>query len=150
MLCIPDLYQALARADCEVGTPLNPAHTGDSIVLQLTELSNSARLGVPHVDGVSQTDTQDVAAAPVNQVQVEIVLQIWSIEDLERDLVDVAGLLSRCFKNALAFISNGRGTVEFRAGIQVGRMGASGGLRWSGVARSWPGRTVVEEVLVWS
>lgn len=113
MFCIPDLHETLACADCKMGTPLNPAHTGHSIVLQLTELGHSAGLGIPHVDGVCQADTQHVAAAPVYQVQVEIILQIGSIENLERNLIDVAGLLPRGFKDALGLIPNWGGTVEF-------------------------------------
>lgn len=52
MLCIPDLYETLARTNCKVGTSLDPAHTGHGIILQLTELGHSARLRVPHVDRV--------------------------------------------------------------------------------------------------
>ena len=90
---------------------LYPADAGDRVVLQLTELRDSAGLGVPHVDRVSQTHTQDITATPINEVQIKIVLQIRGVQDLVGNLVYITRLLPRCLQNALAVVPDRRETV---------------------------------------
>jgi len=54
-----------------------------------------AGAGTPQVDAGSQPDTQQVARWPVHQVEVEVVLQLRSIQHFEGNLGDLACWFAR-------------------------------------------------------
>ena len=70
---VPDLDEAFVGADCDVRAALDPGDGCDDVVLEVAELVHFAGMGVPHVDAGAKADPQDVAAAPVDEVEVEVV-----------------------------------------------------------------------------
>lgn len=46
--------------------------------------------GIPQVERNPEADRDHVVAAPVHEVQIEVVDEVWCIEDLFGDLWDVA------------------------------------------------------------
>lgn len=54
-----------------------------------------AGAGAPQVDAGPQTHAEQVPRRPVYQVEVEVVLQLWSVQHLEGDLRDLTRWLAR-------------------------------------------------------
>ena len=50
-----------------------------------------AGAGAPQVHAGPQPHAEHIEGRPVHQVQVEVVLQLWRVQDLEGDLGDLAG-----------------------------------------------------------
>lgn len=68
-----------------------PANTGDLVVTEnFAELLHLRGAGAPHVHGLVESDCKDVRGAPVDQVQVEVILELWCIQHFVRHLVDPA------------------------------------------------------------
>lgn len=78
---IPDLHKSSVGANGKMRTALDPAHARHGIVSQLTELGDAAARRVPHIYALAQSDTEYVLAAPVDQVEVEVIGQIRCIQD---------------------------------------------------------------------
>lgn len=57
--------------------------------MEFAELGDFGGVGVPEVDAVAEAHCQLVGGAPVDEVQVEIVLEGGSVEHLARHLVDL-------------------------------------------------------------
>ena len=68
---------------------LRPRDGSDSIVLRnFTQSRDLLRFGGPDVNRASEANGQDVAAGPVDKVQVEVIFEVWSVQHFERDLWD--------------------------------------------------------------
>lgn len=57
--------------------------------------SDLAGAGTPQINTGSQADTEQVTRRPVYQVEVEVILQLWSIQHFEGDLGDLSGWFPR-------------------------------------------------------
>jgi len=91
---VPNLQFASVSADCEVGTVATPLHAGDAVVgADVAELGDLAVHGGPEVDAGAEADCEHVLSRPVNQIEVEVVLEARGIEDLEGLLRDDSLLL---------------------------------------------------------
>ena len=99
--------------------PLNPADRRDRIVWKFTQFVDSARLGIPHVHAVAETDAQDVLVAPVDEVEVEVISEVWSIEDFVWNFADCALLFSRLEEHCLAAALDRREAVNLGIGVHV-------------------------------
>mmetsp|Transcript_26814 Transcript_26814/g.77329 ORF Transcript_26814/g.77329 Transcript_26814/m.77329 type:complete len:409 (+) Transcript_26814:1431-2657(+) len=84
-LDIPQLSAATGRADGNVSaTLLDPRDGGDVGVvptLEGAELLDIAGTGIPEVDGLVQSNGQDVGIVPRQEVEVVIVEEVGSVED---------------------------------------------------------------------
>lgn len=63
--------------------------TDFSVITHKHSHTHLASAGAPEVDAGSQADTEDVEGGPVHQVEIEVILQLWSIKHLEGDLRDL-------------------------------------------------------------
>lgn len=59
------------------------------IILCVVKLLDFSAVGVPQVHSLGQADSQDVLLVPVEQVQVVVVHEVWSVQDLLRVLRDL-------------------------------------------------------------
>jgi len=88
---VPNLNDSTVRANGEMLPSLGPTHRGHLVawakVMQLRHLAVACR---PDVDAVGETDCQVVGRRPVDQVQVEIVLESWRIKNFVGNLGDLA------------------------------------------------------------
>lgn len=90
-LGIPQLHLARIGPYGQQIILLGPGRSRDHIVeTHLAELADSAGHGVPHVDAGVEADRQDVLLGPVDEVQVEVVLQGGGVQHLYRRFVDFA------------------------------------------------------------
>ena len=84
-LNIPKLGAATGRSDGNVcATLLDPGDGGDVGVvptLEGAELLDITSTGIPKVDGLIQSDGQDVGIVPRQEVEVVIVEEVGSVED---------------------------------------------------------------------
>ncbi len=84
---VPDLDVTLERADGEIVSFVYPAERGDLVMLaQIAQLGYLGRLCAPKVHTRPQPDAEDVGRAPVHKVEVEVVRQVWCVEDPVRCL----------------------------------------------------------------
>jgi hypothetical protein len=79
--CVVNEGVALTGADCQVvASAFTPANASDLFVVGHTAQPLDLRgVGTPHVDRVVEPYCQHVLLAPVQQVQVEVILQIRGI-----------------------------------------------------------------------
>ena len=79
------------RAHCKKGTVAGPLHARDTVIgPDVAQLGHLAVLGGPQVDAGAEAHGQNVLRGPVDQVEVEVVLQARCVEHLERLLRDHA------------------------------------------------------------
>ena len=91
---VVDLDVAEGRADGEVVAARVPGDGGGLVgEPEVAELDDLVRGGAPEVDAGRERDGEHVLARPVDEVQVEVVLQGGRVEHLEGDLRDLARLL---------------------------------------------------------
>lgn len=84
---VPNLRVTWVCSNSEMGSSLVPAHRGDWIILRdLTKFSHSTGAGAPDIHGPPKTHSKDVGGRPVNQVEVEVILQLGCIKNLKRHL----------------------------------------------------------------
>lgn len=91
-----------------VQIPAKPSRT------QTNPAAHLAGAGTPQVDAGSQAHTEQVPRRPVYQVEVEVVLQLRSVQHLEGDLGDLAGRFARRAEQLVA--------AEGREGTSVLRL----------------------------
>ena len=97
MRSIPDLRITSVCANCQMGAAQIPSYWGDWVVQRnLTKLGDSRGAGWPNVNGPTETHGQNIRRAPVNQVEIEVVLQLRSIEYFKRLLLDFSKGISGC------------------------------------------------------
>jgi len=98
LLHIPNLDLTSSETNADVSTVTAPLDTGDGGVLTaLQERVDGAGLGRPNVDIALETDSDLVARAPVEEVEVVVVSQTRSIKDtLRRGQDTTAELRGRC------------------------------------------------------
>ena len=71
-------------ANGEKGTVPRPLHTCHTIIwADIAQFCDLAVHGGPEVDARAETYGQNVLRRPINQVEVEIVLQAGGVEDFE-------------------------------------------------------------------
>lgn len=80
-----------------------------------------AGASTPEVNTTAQAHGQDILRGPVHQIQIEVVLQLWGIQNLERYPGDLAGGLPRWSEQLLAFGANWRQGVRTLAIIVLQR-----------------------------
>lgn len=80
-----------------------------------------AGAGTPQVDAGPQAHAQQVSRRPVHQVEVEVILQLWGIQDLEGDLGDLAGRFPR---RAQEFVTVDTGGCVMQADCLGGTAGS--------------------------
>ncbi len=94
---IPDLDLGVVGAHSNVVAILNPADRGDVVRFLWcgAELVDVASGSVPEVDGLAKSDGEDVGGRPVEEIEVVVIHELGSVEDLLGSLGDVAsgGLL---------------------------------------------------------
>lgn len=88
--------------------PLYPTDAGDRIILEVTQFVDAACERIPHVHGAAETDAQNIAATPIHQVEVKVVLEVGGVKYFVGDLVHVARLPAGSLQNALAVVTDGR------------------------------------------
>ena len=113
--------------------PFRPGDGRDGVVVggQVTEPGDLAGAGRPQVDAGPEAHTQHVLAGPVDEIQIEVVLELGGVQDLEGDLGDLARGLARGAQKLLGFRRDrgqavgGRGLVHdvasFRAVLEIGK-----------------------------
>jgi len=81
---VPDLNGVQGGSDSEDIGSLGPGNRGNVAFLffQAEKLLDFSVLGVPEVDTLAQRDSQDVVVAPVEKVQVVVVDELRSVQDL--------------------------------------------------------------------
>ena len=85
LLNVPDLHMTVICAHGQVRAFLRPSDGCDSIALaEVDELAHARRVCVPDVDVLGQRHCQRVRTRPVNQVQIEVVTEVGSIENFVR------------------------------------------------------------------
>ena len=68
---------------------VTPRSTGDQVVrIELEKSNNFGIVRVPEVDRVAETDCENVGSRPVDQIEVEVVVECRSVEDFGRDFAD--------------------------------------------------------------
>lgn len=75
-------------------------------------MSYLAGASTPQIHATAQTDAEDVLRGPVHQVQIEVVLQLRSIQNLEGYPRDLAGGFARGTKELLR-LRRYRGQAEW-------------------------------------
>lgn len=86
---VPDLQLACVGSNGEMLPIPGPLHRGDVVVgANITQLRHLAVHGGPQVDAGAEADGKDVLGRPVDEVQVEIVLEAGGVEHLKRLLWD--------------------------------------------------------------
>lgn len=68
--------------------------------------------GAPQVHAAAQADGQHVLRRPVDQIQIEVVLQLRCVEHFERDARDLAGSFARRPQQLLALDTDRRQRVR--------------------------------------
>lgn len=106
---VPDLHEALVCAHGHQVPPLGPAHRGHRVAFhrEVTQPGHLAGARAPQVDAGAQAHAEHVERGPVDQVQVEVVLQLGRVQHLERDLRDLPGWLPRRAQQLLALVADG-------------------------------------------
>ena len=80
LLCIPNLQIARLSSNSESWAIARPLHTSYSIIRpNVAQLCHFAIWGVPHVYAGAKSDSEGVLGRPIHQIEIEIVLQKWSI-----------------------------------------------------------------------
>lgn len=101
-----------------VANSLNPGNAGDGVFLaEVAELGDFAGVGVPHVHTRAETDTEDVGAAPVHEVEVKVVGELGGVQNFVRDFAYSPGLLPRGEEHLLTVEPDGGEGVDLGAGI---------------------------------
>ena len=83
LLDVPDLNFAIVGANREVGASvLAPADGGHLVAAtQVYKIVDFGRVSVPSVHVGPESYCEDVALRPINEIEVEIVTQAWSVQD---------------------------------------------------------------------
>lgn len=93
---VPDLHEAGIRAHGEVAAALAPADGGHAVArAEVVQLRHFRVGGRPNVHAGGKAHGEVVAGTPVDEVQVEVVLESRGVEDLEGDFGDLSLLLLR-------------------------------------------------------
>jgi len=91
LLHVPDLHGAGCEADADVRALLTPSDTRDEFVLLLDgQALREGGAGVPDVELFGEGHGQHVRAAPVDQVQVEVVAQVLRVQHFVGRALDLA------------------------------------------------------------
>lgn len=80
LLHIPDLNLSIVGANGEMRTLLGPSDARDAVLsAQVNQLTDTRGVSIPDIDMLSKGHGQRVRAGPVNQVQVEVILQVGGV-----------------------------------------------------------------------
>jgi hypothetical protein len=99
---VPNLNQAIVCAHSKVSALLQPANRSHGVIRSnAAELCDTAGGCAPEVNVAPEANTEDVLRRPIKEVEVEIILELWRIEDLEGRLGDVTGRMTRRWKDLI-------------------------------------------------
>lgn len=70
-------------------------------------------MGRPEIDARTESDTEDVGAGPVDEVEIKVVDQFWGIEDSVGCFADIAKLATGAFEEGAGFLADGRHGIGF-------------------------------------
>ena len=88
MIDVPDLRLAIVCADGQMITCVAPADACNLVIAHnFTQFFNLGRTSTPNVNGFVKTDGEYVGRAPVDQIQVEVVLQLRRVQNFVRHLI---------------------------------------------------------------
>ena len=120
---VPDLDVPFvgAHGNQVAADPVGPGHGSHRVAVlrEVAEPGDLAGAGAPQVDGRAEPDGEHVLRRPVDQVEVEVVLQLGSVQHLEGDLRDLAHRLPRRPQQLLALAAH-RGEGVRRGITRIG------------------------------
>lgn len=111
-LGVPDLDQAFVSANGNVRATLDPRNRGDDVILKLAELCDTARGRIPHINAGAKSHSKDITTTPIDQIKVEVIRQIWSVQDFERNFAHGAWSFARAEEKTLTVEADGGEAVE--------------------------------------
>ena len=95
-------------------TLLGPGDGSDSVALaEVDELAHARRVRVPDVDVLGQRHGQRVRTRPVNQVQIEVVTEVGSIENFVRSRSNLSYFVDQDVVRGQWLRSGGLSLVEY-------------------------------------
>lgn len=116
----------MVGANPQVGSAQRPGDARDDFILQVEELGDLGGSGiprrgyedVPEVYAGVEGDTQVVLVAPVYEVEVKVVLELWGVEHLEGHLGNLADVLAVVLREGLGegevlMVDEGTKEVDF-------------------------------------
>ena len=93
---------------------LRPSDGCDSIALaEVDELAHARRVRIPNVDVLGQRHGQRVRTRPVNQVQIEVVTEVGSIENFVRSRSNLSYFVDQDVVRGQWLRSGGLSLVEY-------------------------------------
>ena len=106
---IPYLYRSRVRAHIEIVSSAAPANRSNGVIgAHIVQLLDLVATGRPDIHCAGEAHRQVVVLGPVNEVQVEVVLEVGGVKDLVRQFGDFTLLFLR--NNHLLFIKPIEGT----------------------------------------
>ena len=89
MVDVPYLGLSMVSADSEMVAFVAPANASDLVVgHNFAELLHLRSAGAPYVNCLVEPNSENVCGAPVDQIQVEIILKLWCIQHFVWHFVD--------------------------------------------------------------
>lgn len=86
---IPNLGRALARTKCQMGALLIPMDAADRVGIGVQKLEDFVAVCIPEIESWVKSDRQYVARRPLEEIEVEVILEARGVKDLEGSLRDV-------------------------------------------------------------
>lgn len=90
---VPDLQVPFIGSNCKKAPISGPLHRSDVIRANVVEFCDLAVQSRPEVDAGAKADCQDIFGGPIDEVQVEIILETGSVKHLVGLLGDHSLLL---------------------------------------------------------
>lgn len=91
LLYIPNLHISVLRPQRNQGLLHRAGHRSRDILdPQVAKLGNPRIGGIPKIDARRQPYNQAIIGRPIDEIEVEVVLQCWSIQNLHWQFVDLA------------------------------------------------------------
>ncbi|OLL21697.1 hypothetical protein NEOLI_004017, partial [Neolecta irregularis DAH-3] len=121
------MWVPCGQRSLEDADPLDPVDAGDRVGgAQIAQLGDFPRVRVPEEAARREADAEHVVGAPVDEVEVEVVLQVGRVEHLVRHPADDAGLPARREQQLLRVEAHRAERVDL-VGRQIVGAGAGAG-----------------------
>jgi hypothetical protein len=89
MIDVPDLSLTIVCADGQMIAFITPADACNLVIAHnFTQFLNLGSTSTPNVYGFVKTNCEHVGGAPINQIQVKVVLQLRSVQNFVRHLIN--------------------------------------------------------------
>ena len=126
---VPDLHVTFVCSYSNILSSITPSNTRHRVrfTLKIAQTRDVTGVGIPEIDRGIETDGENVRRWPIDQIQVEVVLQFGSIEHFEWRLGDFPQLFARRTKKT------DRGRGEWRE--RIGRIMQIIGIATGGIAK---------------